>query len=283
MLNHTLTTALVRKVLENAEHFEWTLQGFGMLRTYLSDEIRLHVWDSRYATENVSLLHDHPWDFASLIVAGELRQHRYVVAAEGETFQFSTIQCGPGGCMKAEPQPVVLRRLPEEHYTAGAVYLQRAAEIHESRPADGTVTLISRAFKKDTEHARVFWREGEHWVSAEPRPATADEVRAITRYALDTWFPEETAPRRLRRIFDTFPMIALSGKQLGDALDFIAPDRETDPDQLEQELVIANLPARVSSEGEPMQAGLWMWLEEYPEEGCIPLFEESANEQEGQS
>jgi thymidylate synthase (FAD) len=35
--------ALVRKVLENPDRFDWQIQGLGMLRTYLSREVRLHL------------------------------------------------------------------------------------------------------------------------------------------------------------------------------------------------------------------------------------------------
>ncbi len=67
--------------------------------------------------------------------------------------------------------------------------------------------------------------------------------------------------------------VYLNGYQLREALAFIAPDADSDPEQLESEVVIQHLPARVSTEGEPMEAGYYAWLSDHPEEGCIPLSE----------
>lgn len=187
------TRAVVRAVLEKADAFPWSLQGFGMLRTYLDDRrMRLHVWDSRFAVLDVSTIHDHPWHFDSLVVSGFLEQTRFAIVPEShphaQPFEFQTIRCGPGGCAIGEAKPVHLfAAWGVERYGPGSTYRQRADEIHESRPHDGTVTLVERHFLDDEEHARVFWRRGETWVSAEPREATPDEVRAITRHALEVW------------------------------------------------------------------------------------------------
>jgi hypothetical protein len=165
----------------------WSLQGFGMLRLYLTRELRLHIWDSRYRVSNVSLLHTHPWDFESLIVWGRLHNYRYEVVEDGDSHLFSTIQCGEGGCAKTSPQPVGLIETKHEMFGGGATYTQLAHEIHKSEPDDGTVTLVERVFKADTEHANVFWSKGTNWVSAEPRPASRKEVIDITRNALELW------------------------------------------------------------------------------------------------
>lgn len=67
------------------------------------------------------------------------------------------------------------------------------------------------------------------------------------------------------------PDITLTAAQLKEALELVAPDFDTDEDQREQEVSIQHLPARMSTDGEPMPEGLYCWLTEYPEEGCIPL------------
>jgi hypothetical protein len=186
-----LTKQLVKTILENAGAFKWSLQGLGMLRLYLSTEVRLHIWDSRYAVPNVSTMHDHPWSFDSLIVAGWVNQYRYTLDLHGEDFLFSVLQCGPGGCAKTQPTAVRLRKGRCESYQEGQTYRQRHDEIHQSIPEDGTVTLVTRTFREDTEHARVFWPNGTAWVSAEPRPATPAEVQEITGHALNRWFTKE--------------------------------------------------------------------------------------------
>lgn len=194
-----ITKQLVKTILENASAFKWSLQGLGMLRLYLSTEVRLHVWDSRYAVPNVSTVHDHPWSFESYVVAGQVHQFRYKETtpadgqlwAESEPYLFSVLQCGPGGCAKTQPQPIRLCKMQRERYWEDCSYVQTHDEIHESIPEDGTVTIVTRTFREDTEHARVFWPYGTDWVSAEPRPAMPAEVYSITSNALNRWFTAE--------------------------------------------------------------------------------------------
>lgn len=179
----------VRAILAHPGGHQWSLQGFGMLRLYLSKNTRLHVWNSNFAVPNFSPIHDHPWDFSSLIIVGEIRQHRYIklsrmMPAMCEEFLHTKIKCGPGGGpVEDRADPIYLRRGPLETYRPGDVYEQKAHELHESLPVDGTVTIISRDFLADAEHATVAWRSGP-WVSAEPRPATPAEVHGITQRAL---------------------------------------------------------------------------------------------------
>lgn len=193
---NNFTRDLVRAILEKPLGFEWTLQGLGMLRTYIGDgSVRMHVWDSRHAVPGVSQMHTHPWDFASLIVAGVVHQNRYVRHIDGDTFgddvrfvMEQSLRCGSGGGLESKPERLILHEQPIEVYYEGAIYTQAADEIHISLPADGTVTLIERTFHPDTEHAFVFWPQGQEWVSAEPREATPTEVIAICEASLDRWF-----------------------------------------------------------------------------------------------
>lgn len=86
--------ALVRNFLSTAiadaadgRRNDWSTQGLGMLRLYLSREVRLHVWHSAFRVPSVSDIHDHPWDFRSDIVCGSVRNVRYGIVSESE--------CGP--------------------------------------------------------------------------------------------------------------------------------------------------------------------------------------------
>jgi len=58
-------------------------------------------------------------------------------------------------------------------------------------------------------------------------------------------------------------VLHLTVAQLRDAASF-ATDDDT-----ETEIVLARLPARTSTENEPMPAGLYLWWDDIPEEGCI--------------
>lgn len=194
--------AVIRAILEHAEHYKWSLQGFGMLRTYLDEQriFRLQVWDNRYRIPGVSLIHDHPWNFKSKIIAGELWNTRYVrrdvdwndasVALDTDRKFYSekVIIAGEGGGVRGNAHDVELLRQDTELYKEGEEYSQRWYEVHESNFSDGTVTIIERDFKEDKDAALVYYPMNEEWVSAEPRPATKEEVLAIVGNSLERWF-----------------------------------------------------------------------------------------------
>lgn len=207
------TRLLVKSILENADRFDWSIQGFGMLRTYLSKEVRLHIWNPAFVVPNVSTIHDHPWDFESLVVCGELSNSRYVVLkpsghgnllvedppALGEyawspmTHHVAKIQCGPGGgfCENVNFEERCLVTYIPQRIAAGYRYTQKAIDVHETNAVAGTVTIVTRKFKEDTEHARVFFPLGTDWVSAEPRRATPAERASFVQPALALLLQEQ--------------------------------------------------------------------------------------------
>jgi hypothetical protein len=183
-----LTKLLVKAILRSPFDLKWSVQGLGMLRTYLSDEVRLHIWDRSLRVPNVSPIHDHPWHLDSYIVAGCLKQYRFVLVgaqeAGNEILMMSKIKCGEQAHTKTEPVQVYADRMPIEVYVPGESYRQTKDEIHETQADDGTVTLVTRTFTEDRETARVFWRGNGGWVDAAPRPATSEEISRVCKRAL---------------------------------------------------------------------------------------------------
>lgn len=183
---------------------EWSVQGLGMLRLYLSRNktVRLHVWDRSLLVVGAAPAHTHPWDFSSLVVAGRMRNQRYdVVAPDDESLETrgphvswwngTEILCGPGTHQTAPgAERVRLKELDMETYYPGETYKQERAEIHQSFPEDGTVTIVTRTFGPDPDHARVYWRgpEGSPWISAEPHAADPNTVRTVLLRSLETWW-----------------------------------------------------------------------------------------------
>lgn len=168
----------------------WSLQGFGMLRLYFGKRWRLHVWDQRAAYPRVSTIHDHlQWDFESLILSGRIVNQRFFMVDEphGEPYRYMRIQTGTGGFGLEDAAWCRLWARGPETYLVGETYRQRADEVHESRPDDGTVTLVEREHTGHGDVARVFWRPGAEWVTAEPRPATPAEIRDVVGLALERW------------------------------------------------------------------------------------------------
>lgn len=191
---------MIRDVLNRPLDRPWSVQGFGMLRTYFGSEntYRLNVWDNHLAVRNVSIIHDHPWDFQSWIFSGLFSNVRFLVArrdyngsphalpACAPNYLCQTIKTGEGGGPIGEPTRVFLQRQQPEMFRRGDTYAQYASEVHASYFDNGTVTLNERTNRKG-EDANVFWPINARWVSAEPRPATEEEIWATTRRALDHW------------------------------------------------------------------------------------------------
>lgn len=184
---------LVQKILQGRSAYDWSVQGLGMLRMYLSDYLRLHVWDRRLRAPGVSAIHSHPWAFQSSVVVGEIQNVRYIeepVRDYGDFYYRSKILCGPGGGLLDSPERVSLALHSVGVIRGGQAYSQEAADIHESRPSDGTVTLCFRKLDlcHNKDHASVFWPAGEQFGSAEPRSATREEANDVITRSLVRWF-----------------------------------------------------------------------------------------------
>ena len=184
-MDGALDRALVYQILVHAEAYPWTLQDIGLLGLRMDDrqEYRLHVWDpSRCIGEPP--IHDHPFDFTSQIIVGEMTNTRYVEDPGGT--EYRRIRYSPGKEEDREsPDAVRLSGTATSHREGGR-YLQLAHELHDSRQLPGTVTIIRRSFK-DVSQLTVCLRDDAPWVSGASRPATPDEIKQFTAKALD-WF-----------------------------------------------------------------------------------------------
>ena len=185
-MDRTLTQALVRTILERAADHPWRIQGIGLLALRLDDrrQHRLHVWDPDAITGDPPI-HDHPYDFTSTVVVGEVTNTRYVEAADGDEYRREIYS----------PSDEDLRRTDTVRLTgtatthgAGDRYRQLAGELHDSRQAPGTVTII-RCEWLDRPELTVCLRPAAPWVSGQAREATPDEITRITAPALERLAP----------------------------------------------------------------------------------------------
>lgn len=188
-----ITKLLVKNILEHAHCYSWSLQGLGMLRLYLSPEVRLHVWDQSFAWPNASPIHTHPWDFTSHIIAGSLQNLIYKeipqIHSNDQAFWKSKLICGAGGHLAGEPLRTFLELDACDQWSEGQTYTEMHDVIHASKPEQGTVTIVERTFgNRRNDEATVYWPYGENWGSAEPRRANYDEIREITSTALSKFF-----------------------------------------------------------------------------------------------
>jgi hypothetical protein len=180
-LEISLHHALVRTILEHAEDYPWVIQDIGLLGLRLDDrrEYRLHVWGPSYRVGEPPV-HDHPFDFTSTIIAGEMTNTRYDEHPSGA--EYRRVRYSPPNEDDRRTDTV---RLVGTSTTleAGGQYSQLAHELHDSRQLPGTVTIIRRAFN-DVPELTVCSRNDGTWVSGRSRPAAPDEVKRITATAL---------------------------------------------------------------------------------------------------
>ena len=182
-MGRTLEQSLVRNLLEHPEGRRWRLQDIGVLALWLDDRrtARLHVWTPDDAVGE-PLVHDHPFDFASTVVVGELVNTRYREDPDGE--EYVRERYAPGN---EDDRRVDTVRLvgTSETLRAGARYRQLASELHDSRQVPGTVTVLHFDDVFDDLPELTTCRRHENpWVSGQARSATRDEVARITSTAL---------------------------------------------------------------------------------------------------
>lgn len=196
-MNITMPTAAeVEKILRwpLSDGRQWTVQGFGMLRTYLGgdteDQYRLNVWDDRFQVPGFSDIHDHPWHFTSMIYAGYLDNAKFerVPSQAGRPYNQVRIRPGKQGGPIRDPKQVALSMTSVAVYQRGETYFQQAEELHRTGYLRGTVTVICRDRVVQDDTAYSLWAGDGPWVSAEPRDATSLEVLDIIGYSLKRWW-----------------------------------------------------------------------------------------------
>jgi len=197
--------AMVRAMLTSPEGYPWTLQGFGMLRCDLvGREYRLHVWDHRFRVDNVSDIHDHPWDLESLVMSGRItnvvwEQDLPSYQREGNDYRFKYlgVEMTPGPVTGDEPAERVdsfsFKHPSRTEYGQGDCYIQDKSIVHSTEFKTGTVTLVRRTDRQvrsdGTDRAHVFWpkENGPTRVLAAPVTPAMNQVRTICEVALAMW------------------------------------------------------------------------------------------------
>lgn len=167
--------------------YGWSVQGFGVLRLYIRDIGRLHIWTKALRYPGVSLVHNHSWDLASTVVAGELRNTKFTELSEydsrGEPHHAMRLLTGYESKPLTDARHCRLLEYPGQVYWPGNVYVQAASEIHRTDALDGTITLMARNEDQNGE-ADVYWPAGTEWGNAKPRAARPEEIRVAIEHAM---------------------------------------------------------------------------------------------------
>lgn len=183
-MGEAVSRALVSTILRHAEDLPWRMQDIGLMSLRLDEgrQYRLHVWDPTDCVDEPPI-HDHPYDFTSTIIVGELTNIRYEETTAGE--EYTRLRYTPPA-EDLRPSDRVRLSSTQTTFTGGDRYRQLAPELHASRQLPGTVTVISCSWV-EAPHLTVCLRDGEAWRSGRARDATRDEIKAMAAKALE-WF-----------------------------------------------------------------------------------------------
>lgn len=191
----TLTRDDIKQIFLDRHDYQWQVQGFGMLRTYLDGpgEPRLQIWDQRLATWSNNAVHDHPWSFESTIFAGTIFNQRFTLFSNlHENGCVTQIKPGTRGGQLSE-RPVHrtnISPLGVEVYGMGETYSQLHREMHLTRYAQSSITLIERTGREAADLANVAWygEPGDQPPFVNPYEASDELVAAVVGDALKTWW-----------------------------------------------------------------------------------------------
>jgi hypothetical protein len=184
MSEAAMTKALVFTLLRHAGDFPWRMQEIGLMGLRLDErrEYRLHVWNPSLSAGDPPI-HDHPYDFASAIIVGELTNTRYVESDGGDEHIRHRYSLPHEEQRRSD---TVRLSAASETFCEGDEYRQLAHELHASWQQPGTVTLIRCSWGVPRE-LTVCLRDEASWPSGQARVATREEIKSITAKALE-WF-----------------------------------------------------------------------------------------------
>ena len=88
-------------------------------------------------------------------------------------------------------EKVEMYELDTTYYPEGRTYYMDRTFVHKLIPKeDLSVTLITRRMDPEAnpDHATVYWEDGTEWGSAEPRPATKEEITKVSQEVLKKYY-----------------------------------------------------------------------------------------------
>lgn len=141
--------------------------------------VRMHVWDS---ASEASDIHDHFWDFSSMVVTGQLRSERFRRSARGVIFEELDLLWRPQDAFalrQSGKQPLAC--ISETVASAGQTHALDASDLHRvsvwRHGLTATVVLQGRDIRPDN---HVFRTPGNVPLRAfRPRRLMSDEVRKV--------------------------------------------------------------------------------------------------------
>lgn len=203
-----LTTCILRgfalQVLQHHSDFQWTHEPGGFMRTCLAPDMVMNVFDASLVHEGATLIHTHPLDFTSMILAGELRHFRHTrygraaAPAGAQPYGYQDFDVEFKGASPAKG--CFLVEEPMEVYHAGDTYQVLSHEIHRVGTEDGTITVLTREYITKPTGSTTFWPyvapgalsakppEPPKFDNVGPGPADPKVVAEVAMRANERWF-----------------------------------------------------------------------------------------------
>ena len=222
---------IVKNVMENPFNYEWELQGFGMLRTYIGENTRLQIWLKEFIVPNVTDVHTHPWDFTSYIYQGRITNYIFHESDTPrpyldryEEYDRCLILTGENAFVH-ERNKVFLKIQDKVVYNKGKFYSHKKSIPHRISFMDGTITILRKSNIQEDSLAYSYVKGVDNeWVSAAPRPATKEEIQTFINAANKV--NEAKHP--------TAPTIQEMFRKYSDAMSIFVVDEEAGEKELHQ-------------------------------------------------
>lgn len=179
----------IKELLENPLDYEWEIQGFGMLRTYIDKDTRVQIWHNDYKVPNVTDIHTHPWNFTSKIIQGVMRNICFVETEHNDkssrgTYNRCLILTGENAYVKEKTKVNLTKQTPSI-YIKGTKYKHRKDVPHRTDYVNGTITVLTKKAINEDSLAYSYTPGDSDWVSAAPRIATKGEILFFVNSALE--------------------------------------------------------------------------------------------------
>jgi|SRR5271157_1335893 len=141
--------------------------GLGFIQLKLSDTERMHFWLPEIPHPEREEIHNHRYDFTSIVLAGELRHDVYHLDAKtgpmfGKTeWEIFETNCAPNKEGTVETvSGCIVSPIGQFNLTAGSTYAFPHESFHTTEGTKFAITHLTRVLPKPLEYASVIKKRG---------------------------------------------------------------------------------------------------------------------------
>jgi hypothetical protein len=166
------TTPLIDELRASAKKYgtEPYWFGLGFVQLKLNDHERMHFWCPEIPSSEREEIHNHRYDFSSIVLAGELKHDVYHLDATIETssvpfeaeWEIFETNCAPGKEGTVETvTPCIITNVGKFNLKAGSTYEFPHESFHTTQGTTFAITHLTRVLPKPLEYASVIKKIGQ--------------------------------------------------------------------------------------------------------------------------